>query len=164
MATEYDIKGTNGADLNAFIAYKSATGGAIDLNNNTAEMQVRGSQFSENPVVTVGYAFNFDVGDTVSFGVGATLEVGEGKFGNAALLTGEPNPGGSTRPTGGHFGKGLDHIEQSNSDTYNLSFFLKMNPVAYDASRRIATKRLDIDWILIFRSCQSLDVPLLSWR
>jgi len=149
MATEYDIKGTNGEALNAFITYKSATGGAIDLNNNTAEMQVRGSQFSEKPVVTVGFTLsNFDVGDTVSFGVGATLEVGEGKFGNAALLTGEPNPGGSTRPTGGHFlVEGLDHIEQSNSDTYNLSFFLKMNPVAFDASRRrIATTK---DWTLI---------------
>ena len=149
MATEYDIKGTNGEALNAFITYKSATGGAIDLNNNTAEMQVRGSQFSENPVVTVGFTLsNFDEGDTVSFSVGATLEVGEGKFGNAALLTGGPNVASPNRPTGGHFlVEGLDHIEQSNSDVYNLSFFLKMNPVSFDTSRRrIATTK---DWTLI---------------
>ena len=149
MATEYDIKGTNGADLNAFITYKSATGGAIDLNNNTAEMQVRGSQFSENPVVTVGFTLaNFDVGDTVSFSVGATLEVGEGKFGNAALFTGGPDVGFPNRPTGGHFlAEGLDHIEQSNSDVYNLSFFLKINPVTFEITRRrIATTK---DWTMI---------------
>ena len=149
MATEYDIKGTNGEALNAFITYKSVTGGAIDLNNNTAEMQVRGSQFSENPVVTVGFTLaNFDVGDTVSFSVGATLEVGEGKFGNAALFTGGPDVAAPNRPTGGHFlVEGLDHIEKSNSDVFNLSFFLKINPSTFEVSRRrIATTK---DWTMI---------------
>ena len=134
-------------------------------------MQVRGSQFSENPVLSLGFTLSdLNIGDVFSFSQGVTLEVGDGKFGNAGLRTGGPYvPSDGTYPSGGHYlVTGLDQVTYNSDDVYNISFFIKLNPAERDTSgirrRIITTKDWTVAYYHFFNAGQRQSEMALFWR
>ena len=168
-AGKYDIKANQSSKYELKIDYQTSGTTGVDLSSHSADMQIRRSFDSTNPMLTLGFTgADFSDGDLVSFSQGASLEMGESKFGNASLKTGGAfGVGSGLYPTGNHFLiTGLDHVEYNGDDVYNISFFIKLNPNTVDATRRriITTK----DWTVGFYSFTNIGQPdsdlYLLWR